>query len=654
MLLFGLNAFICANLFSTEYIEQMGSIEAAFISLARYISQNWGDLTWFPLWYGGIPYQNAYPPLLHLIVAAFSTVTHASPALSYHAVTAAFYCFGPVTLFWLAWRLSGAFRASLIAGLVYSLFSPSTLLIPHIRHDIGGIFQPRRLQTLIGYGEGPHVASMALLPLAVLLLDVALRRRKPAWYLAASLALASVVLTNWLGGAALAGAVVAYLISQPKHRARAGAIALAISVYAYALACPWIPPSTLQAVRVNAQRIGGPFTMTVQHLKYAGLLIVAVVALDLLLNRLKAKPVVRFGAVFTLLTGAVVLPAEWLGIFVLPQPERYHLELEMALVILAVFAIRPLFDGIGRAHTAALAIGLVLFCAFQAKTYRGFSMYHARPADMKTKVEYEAARWFVTHTPDQRVLSAGSAGWWMNLYGDTPQIGGGFDQGLTNPLLPVALYQVYSGEGAGTREGEIAELWLRAFGVSAVFVPGRNGRAYYKDYRNPAKFEGRFDLAWRSGDDAIWTVPQRSSSLAHVMLRKDLPARAPAGGLDVDPLRSYVAALENPSLPAADMRWVSRHSAAIRATLEQGQILSVQLAYHPGWHAYVAGRPVSTWRDNLNQLAIDPTCTGDCTVQLAYDGGLEMALCRVLAWAGLLGGIVWCVADLRRRHATQS
>ena len=43
----------------------MGSIEAAYIGLARYIANHLGELSWFPLWYGGIPYADTYPPLLH-------------------------------------------------------------------------------------------------------------------------------------------------------------------------------------------------------------------------------------------------------------------------------------------------------------------------------------------------------------------------------------------------------------------------------------------------------------------------------------------------------------------------------------------------------------------------------------------------------------
>jgi hypothetical protein len=166
--LFLLNLWITHEFLTTEYLDHMGSIEGAYIAIARWASENWRDLTWFPLWYGGIPYQNTYPPLLHLLVAALADLTGLSPAFAYHAVTAVFYSLGPVTLFLLALRLSRSVACGFAAGLFYSLISPSTFLAPVVRHDAGGLWHARRLQALVEYGEGPHIAAMTLLPLALL------------------------------------------------------------------------------------------------------------------------------------------------------------------------------------------------------------------------------------------------------------------------------------------------------------------------------------------------------------------------------------------------------------------------------------------------------------------------------------------------------
>ena len=137
----------------------MGSIEAAYIGLARYIAKHLGELSWFPLWYGGIPYADTYPPLLHMVCGLVVAATGVSPGLAHHFVTATVYALGPVTLFWMAWRLGGNRASALAAGVGYSLISPACLLVKEVRFDAGGLLAGRRLCTLIVYGEGPHLTA---------------------------------------------------------------------------------------------------------------------------------------------------------------------------------------------------------------------------------------------------------------------------------------------------------------------------------------------------------------------------------------------------------------------------------------------------------------------------------------------------------------
>src|SRR5277367_1330187 len=108
MVLFLASVYVCRELFHVEYLPHMGSIEGAYIGISRYALAHWRDLTWVPLWYEGIPYQNTYPPLLHLGVALVAWMRGISAAHAYHWTTALAYCFGPVALFALVRRLSGS------------------------------------------------------------------------------------------------------------------------------------------------------------------------------------------------------------------------------------------------------------------------------------------------------------------------------------------------------------------------------------------------------------------------------------------------------------------------------------------------------------------------------------------------------------------
>src|SRR5579872_5311925 len=168
--LFLANAYITYRLFHTEYVNEMGSIEAAYIGLARYIIAHFPHLRWFPLWYGGIPYPDSYPPLLHLAVAALAAAAHLSPALAYHAVVALIFAVTPVALYWTACRLGASRLAAFAAALFYTVEAPSMWLVPPIRHDSGGWFGPHRLIVLVHYGEGPHLASILFLVLSIGLL----------------------------------------------------------------------------------------------------------------------------------------------------------------------------------------------------------------------------------------------------------------------------------------------------------------------------------------------------------------------------------------------------------------------------------------------------------------------------------------------------
>jgi len=634
-----LNLFLVRRLLTIEYLDQMGSIEGSFIAIARWARENWSDLSWYPLWYGGIPFANTYPPLLHRTVALVSALLGWTPAHAYHAVTALLYSLGPVTLYGLALRISGSRAYSFAAGLFYSLTSTSALLIPAVHRDAGGIWGTRRLQALVQYGEGPHIMALTLLPLAVLLLDVAYQRRRGAWWLAAALGLAAVSLTNWVGAAALTMAAVAWLLAREEGPWwRNWLTAAALAAPAYLIASPGIPPSAIRGVALNERYVSGAASSGFWKLAaLAATLLVTAAALRAL--RLRVR--IRFAVLFLLPTAVTTLAYEWFRVSLVPQSSRYHLEMEMAIALLAAFLAQALFKRADRSLTVAVACLLLVVSAYGVRRCSRILDPRIRPIDIERTIEYTEAKWFDRNMDGGRVFAPGSVGFFLNVFTDTPQFAGGFDQGAVNRLWTQAQYQILSGENAGEKEGEVAVLWLNAFGVDAVAVSGPESRETFKPFRNPRKFDGLLPELRREGDDVVYRVPRRSTSLAHVVRAGDLPSHVPESGLDMDPVRPYVAALEDPSLPAATFTWRNRHSATITAPLQPDHILSVQISYHHGWKASVGGEPRPVYRDNLGQLVVEPRCQGPCTVEILYDGGTEMLVCRVLSWSCLCLGLLW-------------
>ncbi|MDX2153809.1 MAG: hypothetical protein SFV54_23910 [Bryobacteraceae bacterium] len=639
-LLFLLNAVLVRRLFTLEYSAHVGSIESAYISLSRYYLEHWTTLGWFPLWYGGIPWQNTYPPLLHVLVAAAAGVAGWTPALAHHAVTAFFYSLGPVLLFLLVYALSGQRRPAFVAAAIYSLFSLSAFLLASVRSDMGSVWFARRLHALVLYGEGPHVTSLALLPLAVLCLHLALSKGRRWLWVAVPPSMAAVVLTNWIGAFTLAAALLAYLLACQKGL-RVWLAAGAAGLAAYALAAPLIPPSTIEAVRFNAQRLGGDYRVGLPQFFYWSVVLLLAGLLFLLFRRLVVPLHVRFAAYFLLFMAPMVLAADWFRFAAMPQPERYHLEMELPLAVL-----------LGALLARGRAAGLALFAAlavFGFAKHQRFARDIIRPVEMERRVEYRVARWLDEHRPGALVMAPGNFAFWLNAFASNPQLSGGFDQGRWNRPLIDAHFQINSGMNSGEREGEVAVLWLKAYGARAVIVNGPQSEEPFKDVRNPRKYDGLLREIWRDKDDVIYDVPARSDSLAFALPEKALLLGPPASFTDPSVPAAYVAALEDRSQPEVEWQWAGPNRARMQATLTPEHAVSIHVTHHPGWEARADGRPIEVRRDGLGQIYLEPRCSGPCTLALEFTGGTEMRTAKAASAFAAVVGIVWLLGPRFRR-----
>jgi hypothetical protein len=508
----------------------------------------------------------------------------------------------------MAWRLSGSQTCGFWAGLLYSTLSPASLLVPAIRADVGGAFYLRRLHNIVVWGEQPHVAALMLAPLALL----ALEKKKPAYYALSAVTLACLALTNVTGTVGFCLLVSAYLLSFAPSIPRLAAV----SLLAYGLAAPWMPPSAVRLIFANSQQsAGNSYPFTSWHLLYFSLIAAAAAAVWKLARN--ADRFLRFAIFLTFFAGAIFLPAFALKIAILPQPERFQLEFEMGACLVAAWLVSKL----GRAPLAVLS----LLCLASIVYNRRHADQLIQPIDIRKTTEYKEAIWFDRHMGGRRVFAPGSVSFWMNIFTDTPQIGGCCDQGISHWQQKVALYILYAGTDA-----EVSRLWLQAFGVHAAGVSGEGSGEWYKPFANPHKFDGVLKELWRDGGDAIYEVPQRSGSLAHVVRPEQVVTKGPIHGLDVAPLRPFVEALNDPEAPPAPMEWKGRARAVISSDLRRGDLVSVQVSYHPGWRALVNGARRRIESDAIGFQVIHPECEGACVIDLIYDGGLEAKIARAM------------------------
>ena len=375
--IFGLNFAMAARLFRVEYLANMTFIDGQFAAMARHVAAHPGDLLWWPQWACGLPWPNIYMPLLYMTMGFATLATGHSPALLYHQITAAAFCLGPVFVYVMALVMSRKPVQSFLAAVAYSVVSPCAL-IPPIRVDLGGLGNLRRMQVLAFYGEGPHTAALALLPLAILFLYLALTRRRFAWRLLAGTFMAATVTTNSYGAVILAAGVTALAVTQAAGRFRRGLLTiLAISALAYCWISPLLPPSVLAAIRMNSPTIEGDYHFTGRSL--AGILILAAGFALLWLASRKASPFLRFLLLFAwLLTGAVALGG-LARVYVVPQPHRYQIAMDMSLCLLAVFGGAALLRRVSPRALPCAAAALSLVLAVQ--TVHSVRYAHSRSAN---------------------------------------------------------------------------------------------------------------------------------------------------------------------------------------------------------------------------------------------------------------------------------
>lgn len=649
--LLAINIYFVKKLFFLEFTDNMQTNAGSFMAISRFILQHWPHLDWFPWWFNGEPFENSYTPMLHLIDAAFAGVFHCSPARAFNFVTAAFYVLGPVSLFVFAWRVSRFIETSFLAALAYSLFSPAALF-QTFRADLDhSVWNPWRLRVLVHYGEGPHVAEMTVLPLALLLLYLAITNRRFLWIALATATAAFATLINAFGAVDLAvGGICLVLCLRGRREIIESALLLAlIGIGAYMWASPFLTPTLVRTLSANSQVVEGDYH-TARLLPMQCLIVAAFLGLWFLTRR--AEPfLLRFSVLFGFVFFAITAMYAIAGRPALPQPNRYSVEMEMGLALAIPFLLRSYYLRAPSAvKLASIAVVLVL-AAHQTVEYRRYAKSIIRSVDITSTIEYKIAQAMNANVGTERALVSAQAGTWLNLFSDTPQMDGG--HGPFNPNFhsqQSAMYAIYSSENAGSRDAEVSILWLKAFGCHAVHVSGPNSRVDGKPFRNPAKFNGVLPVIWREEDDTIYAVPQRTRSLAHVIPETAVVQHGPIHGLDTAEAARYVAALDDPRFPPAPLTWRTPAEAHIESAIHPGQLVSVQVTYDKGWRASSGGHAVPITRDGLGLIVLHPNCDGPCAIDLKFEGGTERELCRSASRAVTLWVFIVVASRRRRSH----
>lgn len=603
------------------------------MAISRMLVDHGFRFDWFPYWMNGLPFECTYSPLLQIINAVLAIAMHWSTARAFHFTLGFFYCLGPVMLFVFAWQLSDDLRTSFLTALVYSLFSPS-VIFPPVRFDVGGWNHPRRLHTLVAYGEGAHNVALAILPLALLLVWLAVTRRRFRWDVAAGLAIGALVLTNAFAAVDLAiaiGCLIAFYGGLKR--------VLIVGAITYLWISPFLTPSLIQIIRNNSLNAGFRLTHT------AILCDLLILGGAIVIWRIFRRRSPFDGLLLSLAWIFAAIPALSFvaKISVVPQPERYHLEMELMICLAAVFAARSFMKPVA-------AVILIGFLVFQFLTYFKFGHTFIRGTDITSTPEYITAKWIGKNLPGKRILAGGDIGFWFNMFADNPQFGGGHDPFNPNWMQEHALYAIHTGDNGGDRDVENSLAWLKAFGCHAIIVPGQDSKEAYHPFRNPKKFEGRLPLLFQRSGNFIWAVPERSPTDARVVPEGAVVRHTPLNGIDLSEVNTFVSSIDDNTLPLAALDWIDDTHARITASFESGQVLAMAMTYDRGWVAHVKDHAVEVTRDGIGLLVVHPQCNGPCEVDLTFHGGIERLLCRIASFlvTGMVTAMVLVIGVLKR------
>jgi hypothetical protein len=638
-LLFVLAAVLIWPLFQTEYFDNWMSIDGAFIGDIRYLSEHLPSPGWAPHVYCGNRFDYLYPPAMRYGSAVLARFGGLTPAHAYHVYSALLYCVFGVGVYVLVRTGSGS-RGWAVGGAVCSLaLSPALLIFRDIRAD-SAQHMPQRLNVIVKWGEVPHMSALAVLLLAIAACWVALRSHRPGMIGLAALLSAACVSNNFYGATALA---IFFLIAvwtvwvTNRNRVIWGR-AIAIALLSYGLTAFWLTPSYLVLTVVNLKFVSLPPDPLSRAISAGVAALFA--ALSFWIGKAKperAWPLFLAGSV--LFFGAATIGGQFFQLRSLGEPTRFVPEFELFLLVAAIECLRR------QLLVLRVSGGLLLAaCAVVAWPYlrNPWGVYKADPHPER-RIEYRLADWIARNLPGSRVHTVSSLGFWEYTWRDVHQVGGISDQGVENPVIVLANWQI--------REGHKPQRdihWLQALGADAVVVHGKRSSEIYHAIRAEKKYENILPVLHDSGeDDIVYRVPRRWPGLARVVNRSKMASLRVIPWHDENEaeLHAYAETVEQGPDSPASTEWLDHRTLRVRARVRSDESVTVQVTYDPAWRAESGGQQLPIHKDVMNLMRIDAPA-GDHEILLRFETPLENQVGRVVTGISIVV-VVW----LMRRHS---
>jgi hypothetical protein len=636
IVLFLSTAVLLLPLWRIRYLSYWSSIESTFIADGHLLRENWTHHLWQPLWYCGTRAGYIYPPGLSYGVAILGALLRDNFALAYHILIAAFYAIGTVAVYLFVRAAGASRRAAWLASAGLALASPCFLLLANYRHD--SLWRaPLRLHVLMAYGEGPHMSSLAILPLVWLAAAKRFRQGDLRWLALSAGAAAVVVSINFYGATALA-ITFPLLVWSFWLKNRSWQIprdALCIAALAYGLCAWWLVPSFLRVTMRNLSLVSPAGN------KWSFPLAAALLAAYLLATfslsrdrRISAYSIFVWSGLAFL--GAFTLGYQWFRFQVAGDPMRLLPEFDLFAILCLVQIVEALWH---RQPTwlKVPAVALILLCLFPTWRYlRHPYAEFPRDRQWRERVEYKTATWLQQNYPQRRVFVTGSIRFWHNVWSDVPQADGGSLQGILNPLIPTAQWRLLR-----DKDPLLARNWLQALGVDVIVVPGPQSQERFQELVKSVMYDD-WPLVRDDGEgNRYYSTGRRVPGIVRIVNRSRIESLPPIPSDNEQlQIQAYASAVEAVPSGGDDRqrtryRWNGSDQWQIEAQIQPGESLLLQENYDPYWRAYVDGQPQTIRRDALGFMLLDLT-PGQHTARLVFETPAEVTIGRLLTLVSLL------------------
>ena len=504
LFIFGLiliNLLLIYPIFSGSSPSFLDSGEAQYVSISKYILDNFPSHSWNPQAYAGFPFHISFSPLLAYLVAVIKSILGFLSFITiYRVIAGLFFLIGPVSLYLFVKYITKKEFTALVAALLYSM-PPFLLLFLDNVQDAFTKFGSLSWQTiaLSRYGDFPHLIAIGLLPLTLLLFLYTIRQPNLRYYIITAIMVVVISLINWVSLTAFVLIALGLLFSEVVlgkigSKIRTAFIILCISV---GLGAFFHNFAFLQSAFDYAD--GRELVNSLIGLVPLGFAVVPIVgtALFLAFDRKRRWQPYLIGIVWCLIFFVILSLGQYTQRLVYPHPERFILEFWMGISILVSVLITSLMTIIrrlfykklapNRIHfmvTAIVVITLgVLVALVSFPVQRSQDM--VKPLDDLEKTsEYQVSRWLSQQSDSQvRVYASDNLALWLNVFSEVPQAGGGLGWGAISPVWKYAVDEINRGSN-----GAITGQWLEIFNVEYIAVgPGLHRKEIF-DILVPEKF----------------------------------------------------------------------------------------------------------------------------------------------------------------------